>query len=320
MADLSITAGDMADRIETLSGNTTAGNALDHLNRGYTRALGGIDPRDPEGEAHTWSFLRPSDTIIFWTTATGAASGAPSKDNGTTTVTSAAAMFHPEMVGHNVVFTATENSYAIASYTSTTVVVVTGDASGEADADTMTVTPDGVMPLPDDFGGIITNFVYAYSSSTSVGDLEEVSIERMDRLRRDDNAQALTRYWTIKPRSIVATGQKYDLVIHPVPDADRTVNYAYEVRVILLTDATAVYPVGMPLFHRAVEEAGLAEAEVSLGHVPGVHGPRYAEAMAAAIDSDGGGYGSDDVSVDMWEVSGKTSRSWRDTDRNRMWS
>ena len=56
MADLALAADAMADRIENLTGNTTAANALGFLNDGYRRVLAGTDPRD--GTTHLWSFLK----------------------------------------------------------------------------------------------------------------------------------------------------------------------------------------------------------------------------------------------------------------------
>lgn len=93
--------------------------------------------------------LKKADWNV-WTTKTGAASGAPVKDNGTSTVTAAAAMFHESMIGHNVAFTG-GSSYQITAYTNTTVVVVSGDASGESDGGAMTVTADSDYAMPADF-------------------------------------------------------------------------------------------------------------------------------------------------------------------------
>jgi len=70
---------------------------------------------------------------------TSTADGAPAKDkdNGTSTVTVDDAIFLSDDAGECVTFKATGNSYVVSSYTSTKVVVVTGDASGEADEDTI---------------------------------------------------------------------------------------------------------------------------------------------------------------------------------------
>jgi hypothetical protein len=91
-------------------------------------------------------------------TADGTTSGSPSKDNGTTTVTATAAVFNADMVGHSLVFDVSGLSYPIVSYTSATVVVVTGDASGETDAD---FTVDGGDPMDDPNLFLISNVTEA---------------------------------------------------------------------------------------------------------------------------------------------------------------
>ena len=73
------------------------------------------------------------------------ADGAPVKNNGTSTVTTATSIFNSGQVGESVFFEATGNSYVIASFTSARIVVVTGDASGEANGDIVNVPCIGVV-------------------------------------------------------------------------------------------------------------------------------------------------------------------------------
>ncbi len=79
------------------------------------------------------------EVIPFYEGVTSTSDGTPVKDNGTTTVTVDGSIFESYMVGWAMTFTATGNSYFVASYTSETILVVTGDASGEADGDTITM-------------------------------------------------------------------------------------------------------------------------------------------------------------------------------------
>jgi len=98
-------------------------------------------------------FLKTSGTITTWMTATNTADGAPiySTITGESTITAPTATFYPSMVGKAIAFTATENSYVITAYTSSTVIKVSGDASGESDGDTITVTADGSYGLGVNF-------------------------------------------------------------------------------------------------------------------------------------------------------------------------
>ena len=74
---------------------------------------------------------RTGDYLQAVQTRTGTVTGV--KDNGTTTVTATTPIFYPSIVGKDVVITDT-GTFAVASYTSATEVVVTGDATCEAKA------------------------------------------------------------------------------------------------------------------------------------------------------------------------------------------
>ena len=75
--------------------------------------------------------LQPCDVSGTSYAKTGTVTGV--KDNGTTTVTATTPIFYPSIVGKDVVITDT-GTFAVASYTSATEVVVTGDATCEAKA------------------------------------------------------------------------------------------------------------------------------------------------------------------------------------------
>lgn len=71
---------------------------------------------------------------------TGTMSGAPSFGDPESTVTATAAIFTEEMVGQRLIFDTSGNSYLIEAFTSTTIIDITGDASGEDSGDTLTVS------------------------------------------------------------------------------------------------------------------------------------------------------------------------------------
>jgi hypothetical protein len=103
--------------------------------------------------AHDWGFLTIRTTLTGWVTNTETAVGAPSYSAPSSTVTVDTAMFYPSMVGQVLTFGTSETTWTIDGYTSSTVVTVTGDASGEAAAQEITVTATGFQRLPDDFSG-----------------------------------------------------------------------------------------------------------------------------------------------------------------------
>ncbi len=297
MADLSLSAGAIHARIEVVAGNTTS--RLDSVNSGYNRALGGIDPRDPSGEAHVWGFLRPlstSDALWATTTTEAVAIDATATANLTTTANT----FYPSMDQKTIASVTLSNEYTM-TYVSATSITMSANWTDDT-GDTFTITPDGIYPLDDDFGGFVDGPVYAYNSSVSTGPLVEADMTEIEELRRDDNETGLPSKWAVQPRSNTTTGQKYDLVVHPVPDSTRAIRYRHEVRPTALTDSTSVYALGTPKFHHAIEYAALADWEVLAGHTPGVWEGKYQEAMAAAIDEDSSRYGTQDVGVNQSDV------------------
>jgi len=74
---------------------------------------------------------RSADFYASIQTRTGVVTGV--KDNGTTTVTATTAIFYPSIATKSVVITST-GTFVVASYTSPTVIVVTGDATCAAKA------------------------------------------------------------------------------------------------------------------------------------------------------------------------------------------
>ncbi len=83
------------------------------------------------------------------------AAGAPVKDNGTSTVTVDDSTFAATDVGHDITFwsAGTPVSYTITAVTNTKVVVVTGDASGEADGDVVQIPHHREIYSEGDFSG-----------------------------------------------------------------------------------------------------------------------------------------------------------------------
>jgi hypothetical protein len=101
-----------------------------------------IEPHRALVTPQTATAAANTDVVItLWKTTTGACSGVFSSPS--TTVTATAAAFHATMVGRTLKG-GSGTEYLITAYTSTTVVVVTGDASAET---TFTVTADPLNVL-----------------------------------------------------------------------------------------------------------------------------------------------------------------------------
>lgn len=240
----------------------------------------------PFSAGHPWSWLHPTADFVIWATATGTA-GVPAKDNGTSTVTTTAATFYDTMVGFNLVFGTSGNSYPIASYTSSTVVVVTGDASGEADAQTVTVTATGNYQLPDDFGILEDNITYDAS-----GRGERLPIvPDTEILTRRSNTDMISfpTHGAIRPKSSDLTaGQRWELLTWPITDADYTLQLPYSVLVNALS-STNLYPLGGMMQSSLVLQSCLAVMDDWHWGGQRGHRQRFLDALVSAIDRDNQG-------------------------------
>lgn len=192
-----------------------------------------------------WRFQQPTASITLWATATSTANGAPSKDNGTSTVTVDGAIFYPEMVGHNLVFSATSNSYAITAYTSTTVVTVSGDASSEADGDTVTITADGNYTLPATFGGEYSGSI-RYEAGTNAGTtirwIDEGTVRR--RRENEDSQTGYPYLAAVRKMDATNVARRWELVVWPIPSSNYVVEFPYELYFTELTADADLHPCG----------------------------------------------------------------------------
>jgi len=235
---------------------------------------------------HRWSFLRPITSMVIWGTVTGTVSGLPSYDASTySTITATSASFYPSMVGKSFVFDTSGTSYTVASYTSSTVIVVTGDASGETSDDTFTMTADGDYQLPDDFGSILDDF-YLINATNVVRKVTRRGSSQILHLRAEKVDDTGTpQVYGIAPLSMDGTaGQRQKVMFFPKPDAAETLTYQYSVLPNTLTTSNP-YPKGTEVFSETIRYAALAEVERRIGKKRGYE-EQYLQYLAISVQQD----------------------------------
>ena len=275
MADLSLTAANLCDRIEAYTGVTDAGHALAYLNDGYRWLLSGKPhPQDP---LHPWSFLTPLAQLdiggsVDATTASGTVGGV------VTVADPAAGIFDPSMVGQIMTISdTTERTAQITDYTSATV-VTTSDTTGFT-TKAVSVGSTGIYDAPSDFGGLVTGFTYGYNTGTYQPALVEVNPERILAMWRDSNLLDDAYYWALAPATFVkGTGQRWKFVFAPLPDEALVLRYRYRIQADALADDSN-YPLGGPDIVDALLACALAKAEERLGKL--TNGPLYEAAVLA---------------------------------------
>jgi len=238
--------------------------------------------------AHDWDFLTTRTTLTGWVTATGAADGAPAYGDPESTVTAAAAMFYPSMVGQTLTFDVSGREFVIEAYTSALIVDVTGDASMEADEAVITVTATGYQRLPDDFGGEMID-ERIYFAPDGLGDkIVEVPIGRIIDARAGSDLTA--QYpWAYGLETVQVGGYtRWNVSFWPRWSANTTLHYRYRKQTCELTSADGVtdYPLGGAEFSTAIREACMMMVEEDRGYTKGPAHDSYNVTLAQAVQRD----------------------------------
>ena len=278
-----------------------------YVNGGIRMLLGDAPP---EG----WRFQQPVASVVLWPTSTGVANGGPTFGDPESTVTVHARTFHSSMLGHKLKFTvestadgtptytaangttvidvddaifsgvfavgqiitfdATDNEYTVNTITDTTTIIVDGDASGEADGDTVTITrdyvieavtsalvvdvtgdasgeadgatvtvvADGNYTLPSTFGGEYLGPI-TYAAETNVGGpITWTSEGRIREYRQNVDSQ--TGNPTEAAIRKMSLARRWELMVHMIPGAERTVEFPYELYFTVMTAITDLHPAG----------------------------------------------------------------------------
>ena len=226
-------------------------------------------------EPHVWSCLMDPGLLDLWgdiaVDATVTVTGGAYAD-GVTTITASEALFFETMVGKSIVIT-TVGTFTVSAYTSSTVIVVTGDAS-LAVADTFSIASDGTFRLPSDFESPASSKL-VYTSDTSYPDIRLMNKQDVDRMR----AQSDTGYpqyayieWNTSDGSAAQTQQ---LITWPEPNGHYPVQLPFKAQPQGMSAANP-YPRGGPEMADVLLSVILAVCEESK---TGRRGDRYGEAV-----------------------------------------
>lgn len=277
-----------------------------------------------------WEFQHPVAEVVLWVTSDSTANGAPAYANPLSTVTVHTTLFYGGMVGHDLAFTvtstadgtptyttaketsvvvvddaifkagmvgqdvtfsATSNSYTILGYTNTKTVTVAGDASNEADEDTVTathnyvitsvtsgliavvtgdassesdgatitVTADGTYTLPATFGGEYSSKI-TYAAGTNQGvqlTWEDEGIIR-HLLENVDSSTGTPGLAAVRKMDLA---RRWELLVYPLANEQLTVLFPYELHFTALSADADVHPAGAH-YDEAVKAACEAYAEL----------------------------------------------------------
>lgn len=236
--------------------------------------------------ARDWRFLRPTESFILFAdialTTTVKISGA-TESGGETVVTATAASFHPLMVGKDLVIT-TVGTFPVASYTSTTVVTVTGDASA-ASADTFSLAADGIYTLDADWAELEGKITF--DTEQLRHEILQTSESKIREMKQSQISTGIPRLAAVRIRETDGTLEhRIEVMVWPVPNKDYTVSSRFSLHPTLLSSAEP-FPLGGAKHSRTVLEACLAKSEVS--HDDEANGPHelaYQRLLLESIKTD----------------------------------
>lgn len=200
-----------------------------HTNNAIRMLIGQGPPGD-------WQWRRPVISLVLWasleeTTGVTVTGGVYDAGNDQTTITANTSVFYPSMELHDLVIDGV-GTFEIASYTSATVVVVTGDAS-TASADLYSITADGNYTLPQTFTGQYTGKIN-YAAETNQSYDIQWGDEGTIRSLREDTLD--TNFPTLAAVRVMTGGRRWELLTYQVPSTVTTVEFPSMIYFTTLTD------------------------------------------------------------------------------------
>lgn len=152
-----------------------------------------------------------------------------------------------------------------------------------------TAASDYLYTLPDDFSKLSNRLVLA-TENTERKWLTQLNEGQIRQLRADMDGltEGVPRVFAIRPLTATpgaATGQRWEVMLHPIPDDVYTISYAYSVQAGRISTATP-YPYGGGHHSHTILLACLAEAENMQKEGSAIQEQRYLTALAASITLD----------------------------------
>ena len=176
----------------------------------------------------------------------------------------------------------------------------------------VTVADKDDYDLPDDFAQMDGNLIYVSNTTRGRVTITSESAIRLNR-SSDATSSGVPYLAATRPkRSDAASGQRFEIMFWPTPDAAYTLQYRYAVQVNRLTTNNP-WPLGGAQMAELLLESCLAIAEHRMDDsVTGHHQARFKELLAAAIDREARataaetvGYNGDPGARVAWSPAGQ---------------
>ena len=279
-------------------------------------------PLPGERNRHDWSFLHPKTTITIWgdiatdSSITITYGSYDSANDQTTATASGGTRFYPSMVDatfqayNNASTPVATNTYTVKSYTSATVIVLAGNASGETDSTVYSFTSTGDYRLPDDHAGFIGKLHYDEADnsyySLEVTGLGSILSARQQNIGSVSSASRPLLAAEQPKSSDGATGQRSTLSIWPIPNGIYTMHYQYHAIQNALTDQE--YPMGGQAHAETILESCLAVGESRIEDQQGNHSSAFIRLLTASVSRDRRAFAAQNLGYHAERSDGRAGR------------
>lgn len=149
-----------------------------------------------------------------------------------------------------------------------------------------TVADDYDQTLPDGFGGLETEVFTFATTDGAYNPVKVIGESQIRTLRQGNTLTGIQRFAAIRMRSTDGTtGQRFEVIWWPTPDAVYTMGYRYRVQPDNLSDA-APYPYGGMVHAETILASCLAIAEERIKDERGVKWDSFMTKLAQSIAYD----------------------------------
>jgi len=261
----------------------TAGQVslIDDIIQGGLRKF--YHPIEPGTNQHyEWKFLKAPTTlttIASYTTGTVTSSS--------TSVTLAVGTW-PSWAATNGKLVVNGTRYTIASRTSGSIIVLSSAPSVAFAGDTFELEHNGNYDLPDDWNGWACKYL-TFQPEDLEGRVRFVPEETVRGLRQifDTRQRPVKAAVRAKIGTTSTTGQRFELLLHPISDDVYTLDGLYNVMLNKIDPTSLPYPVGgMSHGDTIMEACLLVAAEKVMTSLIGERKPIYEEKLMQSISSD----------------------------------
>jgi len=192
-----------------------------------------------------WRWARPVASVILWPAISTdddiTVTGVYDPATKTTVITASEAMFYASMEGKTITITDVDD-LTILTYTSSTVITVDGNHHWTG-SKTFSIDADGNYTLPATFGGQYTGQI-TFEAGTNIGSGIIWTSESDIRRSRESSTVETGDPRKAAVQPMEGNERRWELVVYPTLNAERTVEFQYELYFNNLVNLTDKHPAG----------------------------------------------------------------------------